>query len=57
LLPIIPAQSNSQNLSGAPFLKTGNALCCITKYLMSKCRCLLEGMRDFRTSTCKGFQV
>ena len=30
---------------------TDNALCCITKYVMSKCRCLFDGMRDFRTST------
>jgi len=51
LLPNIPAQSNGQNLSVAPFLKTDNALCCITKYVMSKCRCPFEGMRDFRTST------
>jgi len=51
LLPTIPAQSNGQHLSAAPFLKTDNALCCITKYVMSKCQCLFEGMRDFRTST------
>jgi len=51
LLPTIPAQSNDQNLSAASFLTTGNALCCITKYVMSKCQCLFEGMRDFRTST------
>ena len=50
LLPTIPAQSNGQHLSEAPFL-TDNALCCITKYVMSKCRCLSEGMHDFRTST------
>ena len=34
-----------------PFLKTDNARCCITKYVMSKCPCLFERMRDFRTST------
>ena len=51
LLPTIPAQSNGQNLNTAPFLKTDNALCCITKYVMSKCWCPFEGMRDFMTST------
>ena len=44
-------KSQSGNPGVAPFLKTDNALCCITKYVMSKCRCLFEGMRDFRTST------
>jgi len=51
LLPNIPPKSNGQNLSAAPFLKTDNAVCCITKYVMSKCRCLFEGMHDFRKST------
>ena len=51
LLPNMPVQSNNQNLSAALFLKTDNGLCCITKYVMSKCRCLFEGMRDFSTST------
>jgi len=51
LLPNISAQSKGQNLGAAPFLKAYNALCCITKYVISKCGCLFEGMRDFRTST------
>ena len=37
--------------SVAPFLKTDNALCCITKHIMPKCQPQFEGMRDFWTST------
>jgi len=32
-------------------LKTDNALCCITKHLMPKCRPQFEGMHDFWINT------
>ena len=47
-----PTQSNCQYpISAASFLKTDNALCCITKYVMAKFWSEFEGMRDFWTST------
>jgi len=42
--------SNCQHLSAALFLKTDNALCCITKHVMPKCWSQFERMRDFWTN-------